>query len=427
MKLADLKERLTKARFLSGVIRLVSATAVGQAILLLATPLITRLYTPEQLGLLAIFMAIMAVIVVVSSLRYELAIPLPSNDGSARQVLFVAISFNWACALLSLLAVAFFHNDIAKLSKAPELSQLLWLLPIGVLLGGGYKSFNYWAIRKKKYAQIGRTKVLQSVANVATQIAAGIAGLGAFGLILGQLIGQTAGVIRLATGTRMRAKYSVASLRSIRTKVMLRRYSNFPKYDTPAALVDVLSVQLPNLLLVSLFSPAVGGLYVLAERVLSAPMGLVAQAVGQVLFGNCRESLKNGSLERLVVKIVFALFAIVLIPSIIIFFYAPDIFSVLFGENWRESGNYASWMVLGLSVQFMYSPISMVLMATNGQKVNLFIHFFMLVAKAGAIYIGYSAGSPLLSVIGFSGVGVVGYLGAVVIIWFRARRYSAIL
>ncbi|WP_312441901.1 lipopolysaccharide biosynthesis protein [Stutzerimonas kunmingensis] len=426
MKLTDLKARLAKARFLTGVMTLVSATAAGQIIMLIATPLITRLYTPEQFGLLAVFMAIMAVVVVISSLRYELAIPLPRNDGSARRLLFVAILINWSSATLSLLVVFFFREDIARLAKVTQLSGLLWLLPLGVLLAGGYKSFNYWAVRQKRYSEIARTKVLQSVANVATQIVAGIAGLGAFGLILGQLIGQTAGVIRLAAGARLRKQFSMTSIRSIRTKVVLQRYSNFPKYDTPAALVDVLSVQLPNLLLVALFNPIVAGLYVLAERVLSAPMALLGQAVGQVLFGSCREALKSGSLGQLVTKIIATLFAIVLIPSVMIFLWAGDIFAIVFGEAWREAGDYASWMVLGLSVQFVYSPISMVLMATDGQKVNLSIHSFMLVAKASAVVVGYCAGSPLLAVIGFSAVGVTGYLYAIIIVWIRARRYSVL-
>ncbi|WP_312105692.1 MULTISPECIES: oligosaccharide flippase family protein [Gammaproteobacteria] len=426
MRLANLKERLAKAHFLTGVMTLATATAAGQVVMLLATPLLTRLYTPEQFGFLAMFMAIMAVVLVASSLRYELAIPLPRNNGSARILLLVAVLINWVSAFLTFVVVFFFRTDIARLASFPQLSNLLWLLPVGILLGGGYKIFNYWAVRQKRYTEIARTKLLQSVASVITQIAAGVAGLGTFGLILGQLIGQTAGIIRLAAGVRLGAKSSITSLRGIRMRVMLKRYSDFPKYDTPAALVDVLSVQLPNLLLVALFSPAVAGFYVLAERVLSAPMALVGQAVGQVLFGSCREALKTGSLDQLVAKIILALFTIIFIPCVIIFLWAGDVFATVFGEVWRESGNYASWMILGLSFQFVYSPVSTVLMATDGQKVNLLIHVFMLVAKAGAVIAGYYAGSPLLAILGFSAVGVLGYSGAILVVWDRARRYSAI-
>ncbi|WP_375737991.1 lipopolysaccharide biosynthesis protein [Pseudomonas boanensis] len=410
-------------RFLTGVLTLASATAAGQLILVLATPLLTRLYTPEEFGLLAVFMAVMAVVLVVSSLRYEFAIPLPRNAGSARQLLYLALAINLAMAVLSLLAVVLFRDDIARLVKAPQLSTYLWLLPLGILFAGTYKALSYWAIRNKDYPVIARTKIVQSLANVATQVLAGLAGLGAFGLMLGQVVGQTAGAARLATGARLRGVFSLERLNSLRSRAMLRRHRHFPKYDAPAATVDVLSVQLPNLMLAGLFSPMVAGLYMLAERVLSAPMGLLGQAVGQVLFGSSRDAIQQGTLDRLAIRIIASLSAMILLPAIVVFFWAGDLFAWIFGDVWREAGLYASWMILGLSVQFLYSPISMVLMATNGQKINLFIHLFMLLAKAGAVIFGYYLGSPLAAVIGFSVVGVVGYAGAILIILAHARKY----
>lgn len=423
MSLTRLKERLANNRFLTGVLTLASATAAGQLILVLATPLLTRLYTPEEFGLLAVFMAVMAVVLVVSSLRYEFAIPLPRNAGSARQLLYLALAINLAMAVLSLLAVVLFRDDIARLVKAPQLSTYLWLLPLGILFAGTYKALSYWAIRNKDYPVIARTKIVQSLANVATQVLAGLAGLGAFGLMLGQVVGQTAGAARLATGARLRGVFSLERLNSLRSRAMLRRHRHFPKYDAPAATVDVLSVQLPNLMLAGLFSPMVAGLYMLAERVLSAPMGLLGQAVGQVLFGSSRDAIQQGTLDRLAIRIIASLSAMILLPAIVVFFWAGDLFAWIFGDVWREAGLYASWMILGLSVQFLYSPISMVLMATNGQKINLFIHLFMLLAKAGAVIFGYYLGSPLAAVIGFSVVGVVGYAGAILIILAHARKY----
>lgn len=423
MSLTRLKERLANNRFLTGVLTLASATAAGQLILVLATPLLTRLYTPEEFGLLAVFMAVMAVVLVVSSLRYEFAIPLPRNAGSARQLLYLALAINLAMAVLSLLAVVLFRDDIARLVKAPQLSTYLWLLPLGILFAGTYKALSYWAIRNKDYPVIARTKIVQSLANVATQVLAGLAGLGAFGLMLGQVVGQTAGAARLATGARLRGVFSLERLNSLRSRAMLRRHRHFPKYDAPAATVDVLSVQLPNLMLAGLFSPMVAGLYMLAERVLSAPMGLLGQAVGQVLFGSSRDAIQQGTLDRLAIRIIASLSAMILLPAIAVFFWAGDLFAWIFGDVWREAGLYASWMILGLSVQFLYSPISMVLMATNGQKINLFIHLFMLLAKAGAVIFGYYLGSPLAAVIGFSVVGVVGYAGAILIILAHARKY----
>lgn len=424
MKFHRWKESLYNNRFLTRVLTLVSATAASQLILVLATPLLTRLYTPDEFGILAVFLAVMSVVLVGSSLRYEFAIPLPRNTKSARLLLILALAINLVVAVLSLLAVALFREEIARLTKTPALTDYLWFLPVVILCAGSYKALNYWALRNNDYKSIAQTKIVQGGANVGVQLAAGLAGLGTLGLILGQLIGQTAGAARLAKGAELRSCLSgTTDFSRRRAFVLLKQHQRFPKYDVPAATVDVMSTQLPNILLAALFSPVIAGLYMLAERVLSMPMGLLGQAVGQVLFGSSRDALKNGTLNILALKIILGLLGVILLPTLIVFFFAADLFSFIFGEVWRDAGSYAGWLMLGLSVQFLYSPISMVLTVTEGQQINLYIHIFMLCAKIGAIAYGYYVGSSMVAIIGFSMVGVVGYAGAIMVILSHARMY----
>ncbi|MDT4823861.1 Polysaccharide biosynthesis protein [compost metagenome] len=419
------KEWFYRNRFLSGVLALASATAAGQLILVLATPLLTRIYAPDEFGILAVFLAVMSIVLVISSLRYELAIPLARSAQNARLLLTLALAINAIVAIISLLAVILFREDMARLNKMPALGEYLWLMPVVIFCGGSYKAFNYWAVRNNDYKSIARTKIVQSCANVGVQLVAGFSGLGALGLILGQLVGQAAGAARLAKGTGLYFCSLVAVFSSRKSRVLLRQYQRFPKYDVPASAINVVSTQLPNILLAALFSPEIAGLYMLAERVLSIPMSLLAQAVGQVLFGSSRNAIKSGKLNRLALKIVWGLSVIILFPALLVFFAAEDIFVWIFGDAWREAGLFASWMILGLSVQFVYSPISMLLMVTNGQNINLYIHAFMFCAKAGSVVFGYYLESPLIAILGFSMVGVVGYAGAVFITLMHAKRHEA--
>ncbi|MNF98829.1 hypothetical protein D3C84_817040 [compost metagenome] len=96
----------------------------------------------------------------------------------------------------------------------------------------------------------------------------------------------------------------------------------------------------------------------------------------------------------------------------------------VFGADWREAGQYAAWMIVGLSAQFVYSPISMLLLATDGQRLNLYIHCLMLLAKVIVIMYGYSLGSPLIAIIGFSVVGFAGYILATFFVLFHVRSFG---
>ncbi|NQD91917.1 oligosaccharide flippase family protein [Pseudomonas sp. CrR25] len=423
MSFSNLKKRLQSNLFFRAVFSLASATAAGQLILLLAMPLLTRLYTPDEFGVLAVFTAVMSVILVISSMRYEFAIPLPRSQQNAQTLLFLALVINAGVAVVSLVLIVFLNEEIAQLSGIPELAGYLWLLPIVIFCAGSYKAFNYWAVRNQQYTSIARTKVLQSFTNVITQITTGFLGLGALGLILGQLAGQAAGAFRLARG----ADWSAMFYRRVdkpRVLALLRKYRRFPIYDVPAAFVNAMSTQLPNLFLAALFNPVVAGSYMLAERALSMPMALFGQAVGQVLFGSSRAAGDSGTMYRMALKAVFGLTLVVISPALVVFFFADDLFVFVFGAGWHEAGQYAAWMIIGLSAQFVYSPISILLLATDGQELNLYIHCFMLLAKMMVVMYGYSIGSSLMAIIGFSVVGFFGYILAVCLVLFHVRFFS---
>jgi len=421
------KEQLGKYRFLRSVFTLASASALGQLILVLVTPILTRLYSPDDFGALAVFAAIMAVLLVVSSLRYELAIPLPRGERNSISLLRGALVINLIMALICLIVVVLFRSEIAHASKTPALSGYLLLLPLAILGGGTYKALNYWAVRNNAYDAIAKTRITQSVANAGIQIAAGLASAGSLGLILGQVLAQTVGAVRLSIGVKLEFQTFRLRRERLRLKVLLSRYRRFPKYDVPAAFFDQISSQLPNLLLAMLFSPTVAGWYILADRILSMPISLVGQAVGQVLFGASRSAIHERKLFPLAIRVSSVLAALAVLPTLILFLFAPDIFSFVFGEVWREAGQYASWMILGLAVQFVYSPLSMLLMATEGQQLNLRVHLWMMLAKIGVVYYGYYIGSSLISIIGFSIVGLMGYAIAILFLLRHTYRHDKLV
>lgn len=413
---------LPKNRFICSVSILAGGTAAGQAIIVLASPLLTRLYSPEDFGLLGVYAALLLIIGVVVSLRYQLAIPLPEDDQEAAHIAVLSLLLVVGTTLLTGLAVLFFRQPIADVLNIPALARYLWLLPLGLLLLGIYQVFNYWAIRTNAFPAIARTKLTQSLSMVAMQL--GGYAVGPLALLLGQVAGQAAGSTSLGM---LAIRKSWPAFQAVRFPGVLkaaRRYRRFPKYDVPAAALNALSLRLPPVLLAALFSPAVAGFYMLAERVLAMPMSMVGQAVGQVLYGRSREAIGNGQLGRLTRTIVVVLSSAIVFPAVLVFIFGQDLFSLVFGSAWREAGIYASWMIFGLAIQFIYSPISVILMASEDQHVNLYIHAFMLVAKLFAIGSGLYLGDPLFAVIGLAISGGIGYGIAILIVIARAEKHN---
>lgn len=399
--------------------------AFAQIISVAAVPLLTRIYSPGEFGLFATFSGLMASLLVISSLRYEFAIPLPRSNISARSLLILALLINVALSFLTFVLLLVSRPAISDYFGAPTLANLLLLLPAVILGGGSYRALNYWAIRSSEFGLIARTRIVQSLSNVGVQIVSGLAGLGAYGLVLGQFFGLAAGTLQLARSASLRGRdFSDIALRR-RMRGLARHYIRFPKFDVPASLVDVVSVQLPNIFLAGLFGTSIAGFYLLAERVLSTPMSLVGQTIGQVLFAQSRDGARVGTLRRSVVRIILVLAGLSILPAIVLFLIGESLFVILFGEAWRQAGTFASWLIIGLCVQFIYSAISVALTATEGQRLNLFIHSGMLIAKVIALASGWLFGDPLLAVIAFSAVNFFGYLLAIFLVIGHIERYSA--
>lgn len=205
---------------------------------------------------------------------------------------------------------------------------------------------------------------------------------------------------------------------------LFSRYRNFAKYDAPAASVNALSSQLPNMAMALVFGPVAAGLFYLADKILAVPMSLVSQAVAQVMMGQVKEDVSSGSLFNRVKITLITLTFVAILVSLVTILSAEPLFGFFFGEKWVVAGEYARWIVVGLSIQFLYGPLSVVLVATEYQHVNLMLHSFILVLKFLAIYTAYLYQSQIVAVQLLSVALFIGYGVGVLIVVFRAKKLS---
>jgi O-antigen/teichoic acid export membrane protein len=414
-----------RSGFMKSIVTLMSANVIGAVVLLIATPILTRLYEPADFGLIAPFSAAMSILMVASSLRYEVAIPLPKSDKSARLLLVFALVLNAIAAIVLALLIALWGPAVLLRLGVPEIAPLLIFLPIMVLGAGTYRCFRLWAIRMRDFRSIGRTKIVQSFGQAVVQIAMGAAGFGPSGLIVGQIVGFSSGTMRLARGSISDLRQLLKSGTIRRIRVLARRFIKFPAFDTPASIINTMAVQLPNLLLIVLFGPAVAGAYALVERVLTAPMSMFGQTVGQVLFSVGRDAATRGRLGQAITMTALGTLAIAAIPTLVIVLFGVPLFEIFFGPQWSQAGIFASWLMPGLALQMAYTAVSTSLLVADGQKLGLYIHSATLVLKTGAILFGFVVDQALMSIIGLGAVSLIGNATAILLAVRHARRRPA--
>jgi len=397
---------LPKNAFARGVSVLVGGTAGAQLLTVLAAPLLTRLYSPEDFGVLAVYASLLALIGVISSLRYELAIPLPEDDTEAANVAALSLILVGISTLLSAVLVLLLGTPIAEALGVPALAGYLWLLPVGVLLGGAYSVFNYWSVRTKRFSTIAGTRLRQALATIAIQLAA--FKLGGIALLLGQVAGQGVGTTSLARPALAMPAFRQVSWGGVRQAAV--RYRRFPIFTTWAGLFSTGGTQLPPLMIAAFFTAAGAGLYALAHRVLTLPMILVGSALQSVFLSSAPEALRNNQLGEKVHRLLDILTQIAVLPAAILVITGPDLFAIVFGEEWRQAGALAQWMTPWLVLQFCTGPLTIVNAVAEKQHLGLIMQVQLFTVRVVMLAIGAYHGDVVFAIMLFSVGSAVSYL-----------------
>lgn len=416
---------LPKNSFIRSVSVLVGGTATAQVISILSSPVLTRLYTTEDFGLLAVYGSIIGIVGVIASLRYELAIPIAETDKEAASLVYLSGIILIAISLITGFVFYAFSSQLLGLLKAPALKPFLWLLPLSVFFMGLYNILNYWAIRTKQFGVIARTKFTQSFSSVAVQLSA--FKLGSIALLFGQLMGQTAGNTSLFTSAVKPHKETFKEVKKGDIVNSAKRWKKFPLFSTWDGLFNTASVQLPPLLLTSLFSPAIAGVYSLANRVLNLPMTMIGSAVANVFFSKSADEHRNNNLSNLVTNVYEKLAYIAMPPLLIVLLIGPNLFSIIFGENWIQAGVFAQWMVPWLYFQFIFSPISTIFPVLEKQNQLLLMNICMFILRFASLIIAGYLENFILGIALFSSISAFCYFVFLIITFYYVKIHFFVL
>ena len=339
------------------VLTLLTSTRLAQLIALAASPLLSRLYTPENFGVFALYLSAVTLLAILATGRYELAIVLPEDDDDARHLFALALFVSLVVTAATLLAVLLWGDGLAARAGHAELSHWLYLLPLSVGLTALVNTLSCWANRQKQYPQLALSRVVQTGASAAVNVGLGLGGWATSGLLLGSTLAQAVAAAMLAVPTRG-ALRAPLRLERVRLRRLMRRYINFPRVNLPHALLDALQASALLGLMGAAFGSQVLGGYAFALRIARIPLAMLGASVGQVFQQRAAQIFNEGGDLAALARRTTLRLAWFALPFVALMLAAPALFGWAFGPIWREAGVYAliltPWMVLN----FLSSPLS---------------------------------------------------------------------
>lgn len=350
-----------KSEFSRNVLTLMTGTTIAQAIPIAISPILTRIYTPEDFGVFALYMSIASIISVIATGRYEMAIMLPKKDENAINIVALSIIISFFVSFISFLVVFIFNTQITNLLGNNEISNWLYFIPITILFTGIYQSFNYWSNRKKQYKRLAISRVIQSGSTATTNIAMGFNSFGSSGLILGGILGQGIATSMIAKMVWKEDSNKIIQIKKLKIFALLKKYIDFPKINMFHAFINDAKNFILNILLVKFYDTFILGQFYMLNRILLLPSGLIGNSVSQVLFRVYSEKYnKNEDFSKDVLAIIIKLFLFALIPFLIIVLFGKEIFSFIFGADWIIAGELARAYALFILFHFVAAPISII-------------------------------------------------------------------
>ena len=361
-----IKKKLTGNDFLKSLAVLMTGTLVAQIIGYLLAPIITRLYTPAEMGEFGMFQRVTVLLATIATARYEYALPLPKKDKHA----FILFRFALKISLITI-SLCLFAGIVFGLMKGKgvDFYLLLILLIVSVFSLAFFNLGTNWSIRKKYFKKISLSKMSNSITLNSSRVIFGFLGWGSLGLILSFVLSLMIGAAFFVYDFITLKFISKSSLHKLKTRVLSREYKNFPLASLPHSLSDHARDLFIGIILIELFSESIFGSFDHTYKMLRIPAMLIGASLSQVFFNHISGKFNDGeSILPLFKKIIGYLAIFSIIPFAVICFFGSELFTFVFGDQWLISGRLSEIMAPWLMLNFIVTPLSTIPLVFNKQK-----------------------------------------------------------
>ncbi|MDD2634603.1 MAG: oligosaccharide flippase family protein [Bacteroidales bacterium] len=350
--------KILKNTTFKSVTTLVSGTAIAQLILISFQLILRRQYSPEIFGTFGVYMSIVGILVILSTLRYDLAVVLPKHDKTANSLLVAGVLLSLSInIILFVLALIFRDNLVSLIGFSEKYKNWIFFIPISTFLFSSYQMINYWLTRKGAFKSIATNKIFRRGFEGVTQTGFGFLAKSK-GLIFGDIFGN---IINIISGIKQASKngFTFKGVSPVHIRYSLKRYRNFPKYQALPALLNTASILLPIFLINKYFDHETAGYFDLSRQILAVPIAFITAALSQVLLKEYSDRIINKQKLKTNILKTAGLLTILILPFlIIIILFGEELFGFVFSSVWTQSGVFSAILVPAFAVQFIVSPLS---------------------------------------------------------------------
>lgn len=381
---------LFKNSFFRDSIILSGGTAIAQILPFLFYPILGRIFTVEEFGLLAALTAITSILAVVASGKYESAILVAVSKREAASLALLSTMLSAVFLLLIYLILQFvLGNTLSLWLKEPMLKSMLWICPISAWAIIIFTVYNEWCVREKHFNSLSVNKIVNSGAIVGAKTVFGYVRVFTHGLVIGDVIGRIISALVCVVRAWMRDGKTFREVKKIEMIDAAKKYIDFPKYTMPGQLLNTIALQFPILLLAVYFNKTEVGYFSMAMTIFAIPLTVISGAVRDVFRQRANEQLNTtGNCRALFVKVTLILTLMAVGAAGIFVWFLPQLTTLFLGKQWYTCGVYAQILCGAMVLSFVSNSLSGMFIIANKLRQLFYWQLYFVITTVGAILVG---------------------------------------
>tara|TARA_Y100000748_G_scaffold284200_1_gene265804 strand:- start:14600 stop:15952 length:1353 start_codon:yes stop_codon:yes gene_type:complete len=412
---------LKTSKFIKNTLSLFSGSFVSQLIFLVFTPLITRIFSPSEMGEYAVFLSLSTIITIFSTLRFEDAILLAKSKRDSQSLAIISLISSIFVIILLFIVIFFLEDKISQILNIN--SEILFLICISGFTLSLRETLINLLMKNNDFSKVAINKAQNALGiNSLQYFSKSILGFSM--LSFSKVIIDIISLIPLFFTYFSKSSIQLKDFLYFKLKKIAKIYRNFPLYNFPSALINIISQNLPLLFISTFYSIELAGFFSLATRVLRLPVELISNSVRKVYY-NEASNLQENKLEMfsLYKKVTGILFIIFIPIFLIIFFAGEEIFSIILGNEWSKSGQISRLLILWFLMLFINAPSIVSFNILGKQKVLFYFEIISLLTRFLALYSGYYFYNSFeYSLLLFTGGSVIINLLIIIYIYNQLRQ-----
>ena len=397
---------LEKNSFFDGVKKIFLGSSLERLILVIFTPILTRLYSPQDFALFAIFSSAIAVFARIRCLNYQVLI-VTREDHEINDL--INDSFKISIILFILYLIVFYIFNFFDLVLFKKIKNYIILICVTIFISNNIAIFHTIFIRFEEYTKLNLIRIVNVfIFSLAAIYFSYFNFLNYNGLIISYFLGFVASIIFCFFSFKKILKILNYKIDGIHKKI--KKEKDLTLYLSAGHFVSTISNELPIFVLIMYYGDIILSFFSLVLRVVSVPVTIFSKSFGTINFRHITIKIKNNEpIFKYLLKLIFSLISITIPPILICYFYAENIFGFIFGEQWSRAGLILNIMSIAISLKFVgltvfesiyplkivkrisfwqYTlTIFIIILAISGKNLTSDEFFYCLAAIEGSMYL----------------------------------------